>query len=843
MSEQQNENLIPGNQGKNIEPLSIEKEITQSYIDYAMSVIVSRALPDTRDGFKPVLRRILFAMHQIKLFHNAKYRKSMNVVWEVLGKYHPHGDLSVYEAMVRMSQNWALRYPLVDGQGNFGSIDGDGAAAPRYTEVRMTKIAEEMLQDIEKDTVTWAPNYDNRLEEPQMLPTKFPNHLCNGTMGIAVGMATNMPPHNLREVIDASIHCVNNPEATIEDIMQYIKGPDLPTGGYIFDSERILEVYKKGKGGIVMRGKTHIEDKGKEKIIVIDEVPYQVNKARLIEKIAELVIEKKIEGITDIRDESSKDTIRVAIYIKSTANENKILLQLYKSTDLQTNFNVNNVTLVEKGTQPELLNIRDLVFQFVHFRQEVVLRRTKFELKKAQDRLHILEGLKKAIDIIDEVIETIKNSSTKQDAKQNLIEKFEFSEIQAEYILLMRLQSLVWLEIEKISEEIEEKLKLIEYLEGIINNPQKLNEVVIEEMEYIKNKYGDERRSILVEDQSVYNLKKLLKWLEGEADKVKEDVIVWMSDSYQIRCLYQTRTSYVPDETLDIIYTHNQDQLVIVTSKGELVVQRIKDFGTFTTKSHPLDLKKHFGLKGDVIFAKTLHFHYDYLIFLTNKNNIKKIEKNVVLSFKKFPTTIMKLPQTGEKIVSVKPVVQGDHLGIVTEQATMLLFPEDNVRPMGKTAGGVRAIELENGDKPSYMMVYKDEPFIMIYTDKKGKLLNFEDLKVRKRAKRGQVVATLDKWDKVIGAISIEEGAVRLRNQKDEYTTIHSDDVFLWMPEDGMDNLKVSSKITNVFRPWEEKTENMQYKEEKKQKIKELKEKEQGLFEGKEEKSADNDQK
>lgn len=393
-----------------------------------------------------------------------------------------------------------------------------------------------------------------------------------------------------------------------------------------------------------MRGKTHIEEQGKEKIIVITEIPYQVNKSRLIEKIAELVVEKRINGITDIRDESSKNAMRIALYIKKETNEDKILLQLYKSTDLQSNFNVNNVTLVDNGLQPELLNIRDLIEQFVDFRKEVVYKRTQFDLKKEKDRLHILQGLKKAIDIIDEVIETIKSSSTKSEARQALMDKFEFTEVQAEYILLMRLQSLVGLEIEKVNDEIGQKEESIEYLESIINDTEKLNTVVKEEMEYIKKKYGDKRRTQLIESKKVYKLKKLLNQIKDEADRVKEDVIVWISDDHKIRCLYQTRTSYIPDETQDIIYTHNQDKLIIVTDRGELVVERIKDFGSFTTKSHPLNLKKHFKLKGEILFAKTMHFHYDYLVLLTNQNNVKKIDKELILSFKKFPTTIMKLP-------------------------------------------------------------------------------------------------------------------------------------------------------------------------------------------------------
>ena len=534
----------------------IEKEITQSYIDYAMSVIVSRALPDTRDGFKPVLRRILFGMYQMNNFYNQKHKKSARIVWDVMWKYHPHGDSSIYEAMVRLAQPWSLRYPLVDGQGNFGSIDGDGAAAMRYTEARLTKIAEEMLEDIDQDTVDWRDNFDGSLKEPVMLPTKFPNHLCNGTMGIAVGMATNMAPHNLTEILDASLlllhkegkpqtiwfdqdgkEIIEKTQVSIEEIMQIVKGPDFPTGGMIFDSNNILEVYKKWKGGIVVRGKTHDEVYEWAHVIVIDEIPYLVNKASLVAKIGELVVDKKVEGINDIRDESNRDRIRIAIYLKKWVDPDAILMQIYKFTDLQTNFNLNNVSLVEGGSQPRLLNIKDLLMEFVEFRRNVVYRRSIFQLNKAKDRLHILEGLKKAIDIIDEVIDTIKKSESKVDARTNLMEKFWFTEKQAEYILLMRLQSLVGLEIQKIAEEIDAKIRLIEYLEGIISDPQKLDEVLAQEFEYMKEKYGDERRTELSNDLSVYNISGSLKELQKAADKVKEDVICWIGNDYSLRIL------------------------------------------------------------------------------------------------------------------------------------------------------------------------------------------------------------------------------------------------------------------------------------------------------------------
>lgn len=547
-------------------------------------------------------------------------------------------------------------------------------------------------------------------------------------------------------------------------------------------------------------------------MIVIDEIPYLVNKSSLVSKIGELVVDKKIEGINDIRDESNRDRIRIAIYLKKGVDPEAILMQIYKFTDLQTNFNLNNVSLIEKGTQPRLLNIKDLLMEFVTFRRDVVYRRSVFQLNKAKDRLHILEGLKKAIDIIDEVIDTIKHSESKNDARQNLMDKFGFSEKQAEYILLMRLQSLVGLEIQKISDEIDEKIKVIEYLEAIISDPEKLDQVVAEEFEYMKKKHGDERRTELSNDLSVYNISGSLKEFQKAADRLKEDVICWIGNDFSLRVLYQTRIQNIPDETLDLIYTHNQDQLVVITDQGELVVQRLKDFGQFTMAKQSLDIKQHFSLKGKIVFAKTLHFHYDYLVFLTNQNSIKKIKKELVLSFKKFPTTIMGL-EKGEKILKVLPVSDGENIGVLSQQGRMLLFKSDEVRPMGKTAGGVKAIELQEGDQVANMFLHTDEPFILIYSDKNGKLLSLEDLKLRKRARKGQVVMTGN--EKLEGGISIIEGAVRIRFSDGSLKTLHSNDISLDEPETPLYKM-VDQKIDVVYRPREEKSENLKYKEEKK---------------------------
>jgi len=819
--------------GWNIQQLSVEQEISESYINYAMSVIVSRALPDTRDGMKPVIRRILYAMNELGMTHNTKHKKSARIVWEVLWKYHPHGDSSVYEAMVRLAQPWSMRYPLVDGQGNFWSIDGDGAASMRYTEARLTKLAGEMLDDIDQDTVAWRPNFDNSLNEPITLPTKFPNHLCNGTMGIAVGMATNMAPHNLREVIDASLYYMEHgQETTIEDLMTIIKGPDFPTGWFIFDPENILEIYRRGKWSIIVRGKTHIEQSKHGDIIVIDQIPYQINKSSLVEKIGELVVDKRIDGITDIRDESAKGIIRVTIHIRRGANAQKILTQLYKMTDLQSSFAINNVSLIEKGRQPRLLNILDLISEFVIYRREIVYRRSVFQLGKAKDRLHILEGLRKAISIIDEVIATIRHSDTKQEAKEQLMKKFEFSDPQAEHILLMRLQSLVGLELNKIIEEIGEKEKLIAYLEDIVNNPSSLDNVVKEEMHAIKHTYGDERRTILIDGSG--DVKRSLKEFENQADQEKEDVIVRLNDNFDLRVLYQSRISVIPEDTIDLIYTHNQDKIIVITDIGELVVQRLKDFGSFQHNSIPLNFHTHFWLKGRVIFAKTLHAPFDHLLLMTTDNNIKKVDKNMVLSFKKFPTSIMKLPGKNEKVVNVLPVSDTDTIGIATKHGRLLLFKSSELRPMGKTAGGIKGIELQEGDTVGAMFLYQQEPFILLNTSTKALMLTIDDLRIRKRAKKWDQVVDLDKGESIVGGISIYEWAIRVRLNDGSIQTIHSNDCYL--DEPGASPESITKKpIENMFRPREEKKENVVYKEVRKEEEKAKKLAEQ---EGDEETSA-----
>lgn len=969
---QENNELLTGPENVINQPM--DSEITQSYIDYAMSVIVSRALPDTRDGFKPVHRRILYAMSEMWLKNSSKYVKSARITWEVMGKYHPHGNSSIYEAMVRMAQDFSMRYPLVEGQGNFGSIDGDGAAAERYTEAKLSKIGEYMLMNIDEDTVDWRPTYDDSREEPVMLPTIFPQHLCNGNMGIAVGMATNMAPHNLTEVIDAALLLIDNakkfksqgeqtqdtntenknnltilPEVilvdavktlissdedysyetrelnkelaeylntlsqkkiiitnapenkvqkikelttdygrevydlynnppkdnpeyfkqfldshwlsvdkyiyldhkdanlasakssginwfvfvsnddaiqkistyiswsksdntptiknefdgvSIDDIMQIIQWPDFPTAGIIFDTQNIKNVYAKGKWSILMRGKTHIENVKWVDSIIITEIPYQVNKSNLVSKIWELVSDKRIEWISDIIDESANNKIRINIELRKWASTQTILTQLYKYTDLQTTFGVNNITLIERWMQPRLLNIKDLLVEFIVFRREVVTRRSIFQLKKATDRLHILEGLKRAIDIIDEVIALIRASQTTDEAKNSLMAKYDFTEPQAEYILKLTLGRLVWLELEKVIDEIWEKQELIKYLNEIINNPLRLDEVVAEEITDLKTRFGDERRTEVSDD--IWDFAGSFKSLLKLQDLKKEDVICLVDNNHNIKVLYQSRIQNVPEDIIHLINTNNQDKLIVITDIWELVIQRLKDLWSWTIKQNAMDPVKQRWLKWNVIVCETMENDYQSLCLLTNKNNIKKIDKELLLKFKKFPTIIMNLDD-GELIKSIVTSSEWQNLWIVSKLGNMVLFDEWQLRSMGKTSWWVRWIDLVNdGDEVAGMFSYTDEPFIMVYSDRAAKLVNVDDLKFHRRWHKWQVIAELKNKEYITWAYAIEEWNVRVKLSNDEIKTIHNDTMKLDDPETPLEPI-TNLAITMVYVPREEK--------------------------------------
>jgi DNA gyrase subunit A len=695
-------------EGGYIKPRNITQEMQESYLDYAMSVIVARALPDVRDGLKPVHRRILFAMSDIGLRYSGRFRKSATIVGETLGKYHPHGDSSVYDAMVRMAQDFSMRYPLVFGQGNFGSMDGDSAAAMRYTEAKMARITEEVLFDIDKDTVNFVPNYDGSKNEPSVLPSRLPQLLLNGSMGIAVGMATAIPPHNLTEVADAVIHVLDNPDATVEDLCKFIKGPDFPTGGIIYNTQDIVSAYATGKGRVVTRAVAEIEEKkgGKFKI-VITEIPYQQNKATLVEKIAELVKTKRIIGISDLRDESSREGVRVVIELKKDAYPKKILNQLYKYTSLQTAFNLNIVALVD-GIQPRLLTLKELIAYFIDHRKVVVRRRTEFELRKAKDRAHILEGLLIATSNIDKVIKTIKESKDRDTAKKSLIKLFKLSELQAEAILMMRLQSLAALERYKIEEEYKALKKLIKELEAILKDSKKILAIIKEETEDIKEKYGDARRTRVVNggvDQ--FNQEDLIP---------NEPAIVALTTSNYIKRMppatYRSQarggkgiigmTTRDEDIVEHLMLTNTHDNMLFFTNRGRVFQSKVYDIpiGQRTGKGQALVNVIQMAPDEKVTAMVNLSNFKDmagYLFMATKKGFVKKTEIEQFKVARKSGLIAVKLKQDDE-LSWVKSTTGKEDMILVTRDGKAIRFSEKEVRPMGRATSGVRGIKLSKDD-------------------------------------------------------------------------------------------------------------------------------------------------
>ncbi|MFH1187320.1 MAG: DNA gyrase subunit A [bacterium] len=690
-----------------VEILPLVDEMKSSYLDYAMSVIVSRALPDVRDGLKPVHRRILYAMWTIGLKASAKYRKSATVVGEVLGKYHPHGDSAVYDSMVRMAQDFSLRYPLINGQGNFGSMDGDSAAAMRYTEAKLSTLSEEMLFDIEKNTVDFMPNYDGAHKEPKVLPSKLPNLLLNGSMGIAVGMATNIPPHNLSELADGIACLIDNPQADVNELVNFIKGPDFPTGGIIFNINDIKTAYATGRGGIVIRAKTEIvEVKGGRFDIIVNEVPYQVNKASLLEKIAELVQDKKIDGIKDLRDESDKDGVRVVIELKKDAYPKKILNRLYKLTQLQTVFHVNLLALVD-GIQPKVLNLKTVLEEYIKHREVVVKRRAEFELEKAKDRAHILEGLKKALDQIDLVIKTIRASKDKDEAKINLIKKFKFTERQTVAILEMKLQQLANLESKKIEDELAEKLKLIKELETLLASKRKILDVVKTELLEIKEKFGDERRT------------KVMKGAVGEFSQEdlipNEDTIITITHSGYIKRLppdtFKTQgrggkgviglTTKEEDSVEHFFATTTHSDLLFFTTRGRVFELKAYDVPVGSRTSKGQAIVNFLQLAPQEKVSSVLSFDElgdsKFLVMVTNKGNIKKVEIEQFKNIRRSGLIAINL-KDNDNLEWVKPTSGQDEIIIATSDGKSIRIKEKQVRPMGRGASGVRAIRLKGND-------------------------------------------------------------------------------------------------------------------------------------------------
>ncbi len=691
----------------NIININIEDEMKGAYIDYSMSVIVSRALPDVRDGMKPVHRRVLFGMHELGVQHNKPYKKSARIVGEVLGKYHPHGDTSVYDTMVRMAQEWSLRYPMVDGQGNFGSIDGDSPAAMRYTEARLMRIAEEMLSDIDKRTVDFNPNFDDSLKEPSVLPAKVPNLLLNGASGIAVGMATNMAPHNLTELVNGTIAYIENKDIEVPELMKYITAPDFPTGGTIYGYEGVKSAFETGKGRVVVRAKSTIEttESGNKEQIIITEIPYMVNKGTMLEKTAALINEGKIEGVSDLRDESDRNGMRIVYELKRDAMPNVVLNNLFKHTALQTSFSVNNIALVHG--RPQLLNLRDLIHYFVEHRHEVVIRRTKYELEEAEKRAHILEGLIIASDNIDEVIKIIRGSKNPEDARNALIERFELSEIQSRAIVEMRLRQLTGLEQEKLRAEYEEVMALIKDLKDILDNESRRMEIIKDELIQMKEKYGDERRTNIEYSSAEFSIE----------DMIPDDEMVLSisSEGYIKRtALTEYReqgrggrgskgaktkdTDYI--EHLFVATTHNY--LLFFTEKGRLFWQRVFEIpeGNKTSKGRPI--QNLINIESDdsiraVINVKNLkdedYINNHHIVFCTEKGVIKK----TLLEQYSRPRTngINAITiREGDQLMNVKLTDGNSDIVIGLRSGRAIRFPEEKVRSMGRSAAGVRGVTL-----------------------------------------------------------------------------------------------------------------------------------------------------
>ncbi|MCC6747659.1 MAG: DNA gyrase subunit A [Deltaproteobacteria bacterium] len=703
---------------------SIEQEMRSSFMDYAMSVIISRALPNVRDGLKPVHRRILYAMHQLRNFHNQPYKKSARVVGDVIGKYHPHGDAAVYDALVRMAQDFSLRYPLVDGQGNFGSIDGDPPAAMRYTEIRMARIGAEMLADIEMETVDWQPNYDDKELEPVILPARIPNLLVNGAQGIAVGMATNIPPHNLNEIVEATVALIRNPRITTAELLQLVPGPDFPTSAFIYGRAGILSAYETGRGQICMRARTEVEEhpKSKRQAIIVSELPYQVNKARLMEKIAELVKEKRIDGISDLRDESDRDGIRVVVELKRDAVPEVVLNQLYKQTPLQETFGVNMVAIVDG--RPALLSLKELLRQFVDHRRDVVTRRTVYQLREAEKRAHILEGLRIALDNLDEVIELIRRASSPAEAKSGLIERFALSEVQAQAILDMRLQRLTGLEREKILEELREVLAQIAYLQDLLADTAKLMEVVVTELQEIKEKYGDARRTEIVDASGEINLEDMI---------AEEATVVTVTHSGYIKrnpindYRAQKRggkgvtgmATRDEDFVRELFVANTHDLILMFTNQGRVYYKKVYEIPEAGRAARGKAIVNLLELKDgenvqQMLAVKEIREGL-FVVMATRRGLIKKTD---LLEFSNIRTTgIIAIElEEGDELTDVKLSDGTKHILINTRQGMCIRFPEEQVRPMGRATRGVRGITLREDDAMVGMAVLDSDSQASVVT-------------------------------------------------------------------------------------------------------------------------------
>ncbi|MEH6308400.1 DNA gyrase subunit A [Olivibacter sp. CPCC 100613] len=762
------DNLVPAND--RIIPISIEEEMKSAYIDYSMSVIVSRALPDVRDGLKPVHRRVLYGMLDLGVTSGKPYKKSARIVGDVLGKYHPHGDSSVYDTMVRMAQEWSLRYPLVDGQGNFGSIDGDSPAAMRYTEARLKRIAEEMLADINKDTIDYQLNFDDSLQEPTVLPTKIPNLLVNGASGIAVGMATNMAPHNLSEVIEGTVAYIDNRDVTVADLMQYIKAPDFPTGGVIYGYAGVQDAFETGRGRVVMRAKAEIEvSKNDKETIVVTEIPYQVNKAEMIKRTADLVNEKKIEGISAIRDESDREGLRIVYDIKRDANASIVLNNLFKYTSLQTSFSVNNIALVHG--RPMLLNLKDMIHHFVEHRHEVIIRRTKFELAEAEKRAHILEGLLIALDHLDEVIQLIRSSETPEDARIGLMEKFGLSDIQARAILDMTLRRLTGLERDKIKEEYAELMKTIEYLKSVLADEGLRMKIIKDELLEIKEKYGDERRSQIVHSAEDMRMEDFID---------DEEIVITISHEGYVKRTPLTEyrlqarggkgslgsTTKEEDFTEHIITASAHNYMLFFTEAGRCFWLRAFEIpeGTRTSRGRAIqniiNIPKEEKIKA-YIKVKNLkdqeYLENNFIIMCTKGGTIKKTSLEAYSRPRANGINAININE-GDQLLEACLTDGNSEILMALKSGRAIRFNESTVRPMGRTATGVRGVTLAGPEDEVVGMisVNKKDATVLVVSEKGyGKRTDIDDYRVTNRGGKG--VKTLNVTDKTGLLVAIKD--------------------------------------------------------------------------------------
>ncbi|MFB6212562.1 MAG: DNA gyrase subunit A [Candidatus Magasanikbacteria bacterium] len=792
-----------------IRDAEITDELQDSYLDYAMSVIVSRALPDMRDGLKPVQRRILWAMWNMGLDSSSAHKKSARVVGKTMGVYHPHGDKAVYDTLVRMAQDFSLRYPLVDGQGNFGNVDGDSAAAQRYTEAKLEAISEEMLEDIEKDTVEWSPNYDNTQEEPDYLPAKLPNLVLNGTMGIAVGMATNIPPHNLTETVEALKYLAKNEDATVSELMEYIQAPDFPTGGVVYDQEKIEEAYSTGRGSVTIRAKTEIEEtEGKSgPRIAVTEIPFQVTKSKLIKKTAKLVKDDKLNGVKNIRDESGREGLRIVLELKQGANPQRILNSLFKHTRFQKKFHFNMVAL-EDGIQPKVVSLKDLLAAYLKHRKKVVRRRAEYKLSKAEDRAHVLEGLVSALDEIDKVIETIKSSEDRSDAQQNLMENFDLTERQSDAILKMRLQTLASLAAKKLKDELKEKKELIEELNELLDDPEKIKEEIIEELEELKEKYGDERKTQIVEES-------VEEFSQEDFIPQKETVILLTKEGYIKRV---SPTSFKvqkrggqgiigfdlkeEDTVENFALADTHDDVLFFSDKGQVFQTKVYDIpkGKRTTKGSLIDT--FLGVEDNenitsFITCSLEDNEQNYLVMATENGTIKKTPMEEFENIQSNGIKALSLDSSDKLLWAGISNGECDII-LTTKNGKAIRFSEDEVRPMGRGAAGVKAADLKNDDKVVGVDVItkkgKNERLLVVTEKGYGKQTEIDDYSTQKRGGVGVKTAQVSDDTGPVAATKLVDDSV------DQLLAFSAKGQVIKM---GLEDIQISSRDTRGVKVME----------------------------------------